>query len=82
MIPMLNLPRMHAPFEGELKAAFDAMLSSGRFINGPAVTRFEEELAACVVEQRVLARHLRVRELEVVVRGSTDGLEGTGAGPS
>ena len=48
MIPMLNLPRLHAPFEDELKAAFDAVLSSGRFINGPAVTRFEDELAAHV----------------------------------
>ena len=45
---MLNLPRLHAPIEGELKAAFDAVLSSGRFINGPSVTRFEDELAAHV----------------------------------
>ncbi len=45
---MLNLPRLHAPIESELKAAFDAALSSGRFINGPFVTRFESELAAHV----------------------------------
>ena len=48
MIPMLNIPRLHAPIEGELRAAFDAVLSSGRFINGPSVTRFEDELAAHV----------------------------------
>jgi dTDP-4-amino-4,6-dideoxygalactose transaminase len=44
-IPMLNVPRLHESFRNELEASFAATLDSGRFINGPAVTGFESELA-------------------------------------
>ncbi|MCK9462724.1 MAG: DegT/DnrJ/EryC1/StrS family aminotransferase [Proteobacteria bacterium] len=48
MIPMLDLARLHAPLAAELERAFRETLESGRFIGGPAVERFEEELAAHV----------------------------------
>jgi dTDP-4-amino-4,6-dideoxygalactose transaminase len=44
-IPMLDLARLHAPIAEELKAAFADTLQSSRFIGGPAVERFEQELA-------------------------------------
>jgi dTDP-4-amino-4,6-dideoxygalactose transaminase len=48
MIPMLDLVRLHAPIADELRRAFDAVLASGRFVGGPAVDGFEQQLAAHV----------------------------------
>ncbi len=44
-IPMLDLVRLHRGIRGELLAAFEEVLSSGAFILGPAVEKFENELA-------------------------------------
>lgn len=43
-IPMLDVPAQNAPFADELRAVFDRLLHSGRYINGPDVVAFE---AAC-----------------------------------
>ncbi|MEM9073185.1 MAG: DegT/DnrJ/EryC1/StrS family aminotransferase [Myxococcota bacterium] len=45
-IPMLDVAAQNAPFADELRAAFDRVLTSGRFILGPEVAAFEEEVAA------------------------------------
>ncbi|MCP4676968.1 MAG: DegT/DnrJ/EryC1/StrS family aminotransferase [Deltaproteobacteria bacterium] len=44
-IPMLDLARLHAPVADEMKRVFAQTLESSRFIGGPAVERFEEQLA-------------------------------------
>ncbi len=44
-IPMLDLTRLHAPIADEMKRVFAKTLESSRFIGGPAVERFEEQLA-------------------------------------
>jgi dTDP-4-amino-4,6-dideoxygalactose transaminase len=43
---MFNAARLHAPLAKELRAAFDDVLSSGRFIGGDKTAQFERELAA------------------------------------
>ena len=47
-IPMLDLKRLHAPLRADLLRAMEEVLDSSSFINGPPVTRFEDELAAHV----------------------------------
>ena len=47
-IPMLDLSRIHSPMKGELERAFREILERSNFINGPAVSGFEESLAAHV----------------------------------
>ncbi len=42
---MLDLVRLHAPLKADFQAALDEALSTGRFINGPAVDAFEGALA-------------------------------------
>ncbi len=44
-IPMLDLSRLHAPLEQELKAVFDQHLQSNRYIMGSSVTEFETACA-------------------------------------
>jgi dTDP-4-amino-4,6-dideoxygalactose transaminase len=44
-IAMLDMGRLHAPLEEALVSAFSEVLKSGRFIGGPVVERFEQELA-------------------------------------
>lgn len=51
-IPMLDVPAQNAPFANELRAVFDRLLQSGRYINGPDVVAFE---AACA--EYVGAKH-------------------------
>jgi len=48
MIPLLDLPRLHAPMRDELIAAFKGVLDSGRYILGNAVEQFEDALAQYV----------------------------------
>jgi len=45
-IPLLDLAAQHAPLAEELRAAVARVLGSGRFILGPEVAAFEDELAA------------------------------------
>ncbi|MGV3771830.1 MAG: DegT/DnrJ/EryC1/StrS family aminotransferase [Verrucomicrobiales bacterium] len=45
-VPLLDLNAQNLALEDELKAAFEKVLRSGHFIMGPAVTKFEEEIAA------------------------------------
>ncbi len=45
-IPMLDIPKLHAPIRGELVAAMTEVLDSAAYIRGPYVERFEAELAA------------------------------------
>jgi len=52
--PMLDLKRLHAPLRDGLRAAFEEVLDSSAFINGPPVARFEEELAAQVGVRRAV----------------------------
>ena len=53
-IPMLDIVRLHAPLAGALRRAFDETLAGGRFIGGPAVERFEAELADHVEARRAV----------------------------
>ena len=43
-----NLKLANAAFEAEIAAAVDEVLKSGWYINGSAVTRFEENFAAYI----------------------------------
>lgn len=45
---MLDLVAEHAPYRGELLAAFERVLDSGRFVLGPEVEAFEREIAAWI----------------------------------
>ena len=45
-VPFVDLGRHHDPTAEELRLAFDRMLSSGGFILGDEVDRFEAEFAA------------------------------------
>lgn len=45
---MLDLVGEHAPYRGELLAAFERVLDSGRFVLGPEVEAFEREFAAWI----------------------------------
>jgi dTDP-4-amino-4,6-dideoxygalactose transaminase len=47
-VPMLDLVAEHAPYRGELIAAFERVLASGRFVLGPEVEAFEREIAAWI----------------------------------
>ena len=47
-IPLIDLTRLHRPILGELKAAAERVMESGRYILGPEVRAFEEEFAAWV----------------------------------
>jgi len=47
-VPMLDLVAEHAPYRGELLAAFKRVLDSGRFVLGPEVESFEREIAAWI----------------------------------
>lgn len=47
-IPMLDLVAEHAPYRGELLAAFERVLDSGRFVLGSEVEAFEQEIAAWI----------------------------------
>ncbi len=48
MIPLVDLSAQHAALAGELRAAFEAVLESERFILGEAVERFESGIASYV----------------------------------
>lgn len=43
-VPMLDLVAEHAPYRAELVAAFEKVLDSGRFVLGPEVEAFEQEI--------------------------------------
>ena len=45
-IPLVDIKAQYAPLIPELRARFDAVLESGRFIFGPEVEAFEHEAAA------------------------------------
>ena len=45
---MLDLVGEHAPYRGDLLAAFERVLDSGRFVLGPEVEAFEREIAAWI----------------------------------
>jgi dTDP-4-amino-4,6-dideoxygalactose transaminase len=47
-VPMLDLVAEHAPYRGELLAAFERVLDSGRFVLGSEVEDFEREIAAWI----------------------------------
>lgn len=47
-VPMLDLVAEHAPYRGELQAAFERVLDSGRFVLGPEVEAFEREIAVWI----------------------------------
>ena len=44
-VPMLDLAAEHVPYRAELVAAFEKVLDSGRFVLGPEVEAFEQEIA-------------------------------------
>jgi len=43
-VPMLDLVAEHAPYRAELVSAFERVLDSGRFVLGPEVESFEQEI--------------------------------------
>jgi len=47
-VPMLDLVAEHAPYRGELQAAFERVLDSGRFVLGPEVEAFEREIGTWI----------------------------------
>jgi len=47
-VPMLDLVAEHAPYRGELQAAFERVLDSGRFVLGPEVEAFEHEIGVWI----------------------------------
>jgi len=47
-VPMLDLVAEHAPYRGELQAAFERVLDSGRFVLGPEVEAFEREIGVWI----------------------------------
>ena len=47
-VPMLDLVAEHSPYRGELLAAFERVLDSGRFVLGQEVEAFEREIAAWI----------------------------------
>ena len=46
MIPFVDLQSQYRAYQSEIDAAIAQVLASGAFINGPEVSRLEEELAA------------------------------------
>lgn len=44
-VPLLDLKRSTAPLQAELRAAFERVLQSGRYVMGPEVTALEDECA-------------------------------------
>jgi dTDP-4-amino-4,6-dideoxygalactose transaminase len=44
-VPLLDIPRAHQPYEEEMIAAVTDVLRSGRFLFGPDVKAFEQEMA-------------------------------------
>ena len=53
-VPFVDLSASHAPIRDAFLAGMDALLTSGRFINGPEVADFEREFAAaCGVREAV-----------------------------
>ena len=47
-IPLLDMDALHRPILDELREAMDRVLRSGRFIMGPEVAAFEQEIAAYI----------------------------------
>ena len=47
-VPLLDLVAEHAPYRGQLLAAFERVLDSGRFVLGSEVEAFEREIAAWI----------------------------------
>jgi dTDP-4-amino-4,6-dideoxygalactose transaminase len=47
-VPMLDLVAEHAPYRAELQSAFDRVLDSGRFVLGPEVEAFEQEIGTWI----------------------------------
>src|SRR4051812_24861733 len=45
-VPLLDLPKHHAPLRAEIDAAIARVIDSGRFILGPEVEGLEAELAS------------------------------------
>lgn len=45
-IPMIDLPRVHQPYQDELDAAILAVVHSGQYISGPVVHNFERQISS------------------------------------
>ena len=54
-VPLLDLPRTHEVLAEELRAAFERVLASGRFVLGPEVDAFEAEMASYLGIDRAIA---------------------------
>jgi dTDP-4-amino-4,6-dideoxygalactose transaminase len=54
-VPLLDLNRQNAPLQPELLAAFERVLRSGHFIQGPEVEAFEKEAAAFLGAKHAIA---------------------------
>jgi len=44
-VPLVNLAREHEPIRGELRDAFDQVISSGTYVLGPRLESFEKSIA-------------------------------------
>ncbi|MBN2804930.1 MAG: DegT/DnrJ/EryC1/StrS family aminotransferase [Deltaproteobacteria bacterium] len=44
MIPLLNIPKLHSPFQTEIEESFRELLLTGQFINGPQIEEFEKKV--------------------------------------
>jgi dTDP-4-amino-4,6-dideoxygalactose transaminase len=54
-VPLLDLNRQNAPLQPELLAAFERVLRSGHFIQGPEVESFEKEAAMFLGAKHAIA---------------------------
>ncbi len=54
-VPLLDVNAQNHPIADTLRAAFDRVLSSGQFINGPDVVAFEQECATMLEVKHAIA---------------------------
>lgn len=53
-VPLLDLNAQNLALEAELKAAFERVLRSGMFIQGPELVAFEKEVAQMIGAKHAL----------------------------
>ncbi len=68
-VPFLDLVEINAPFRAEFEAMFGAALTSGRFVGGEPVERFEQDFADYVERRHAVGVANGTDALELTLRG-------------
>lgn len=68
-IPFLDLARVNAPYMEQINCAINRVISSGRYIGGPEVTAFEQELASYQHVRNVVAVSNGLDALRLIMKG-------------